>query len=1069
MRIISCFKDINRLFVAKFISLFALMMFCAIPSLSAQSRTVSGSVHTESKTPLIGASVVVDGTSIGTTTNQKGEFKITVPADKDKLRVMFIGYVTAEITLAAGKTEYSVILAEEMSEMDEVVVVGYGNLKKSDLTSAVGKVDINSTEASTASSFQSLLQGRVAGVQVNSQDGAPGAAMQVRIRGRSSLTGSSEPLYVVDGIIMNATGSEVAVGDGYLAGSSSMTSQNGFTGINPQDIASVEILKDASATAIYGSLGANGVVMITTKQGVSSKPSVSYTGSFGLSEMSKKIRVLNLDEYTEYMSSPLYRNTTFSKGDKVYADWQDIVTQTPFSQNNRVSISQKTDKTNYYISGGFMRNEGIVRTSMQEQADIRINVDQELSKGVKIGTKSTFMFSRINMASGGNSLAQVNSGLIRSMLAYEPYFTESDVPSGEISNNDDDLATLYGPNSWLNDYRDYSKDFRIIASVYADIRLYKELSMKTTFGVDQRNKVRQYWFGPGTPAGENVGGKATAGEMRQWRWNFDHMFNYAKRFGNHNINATAGITAISSQEQGSIMAGNRFDNTAYKEEGLMYAKERQRITYWESLQNSFSFLARANYSFANKYVFTGTVRTDGSSKFYGKNKYATFPSAAFAYRMDQENFMKNLDAVSNLKIRLGWGMVGNQGVSPYQTLPVYSSDAYADSSGGLMTTVSPGGLPNPNLKWETTRQWNVGVDVGLFNNRVNLNVDAYDKRTKDLLILLTIPLSSGIGDNARQWSNMGSLQNRGIEITADFTPVRTKNSTLVIGGNFTINRNKVLSLGLDRATIGSLENVVGYMGGTPATAYLGQPVNIFLEGYPAGMFFGKLVDGILQEEDFVNGKVPKFFTGTGTYDLRPGDYKFVDVNDDGVIDSDDDTIIGNPNPKFTYGFTIDYTWKNLSISAVFTGRYGSQTINGNFLMLEDTGFSQSPTVVNAGTGKNVTYDLFSQTWREGYPSTTKPRMAPYRILTELYSPFIENSSYFRCQNLQLGYRLNFKNKTYVKAIALSLSVRNLFVITPYRGYDPDATSFANNPSIIGVDWVSYPASRTYSFGVNIDF
>ena len=1064
-------KFTKAILLSKYIFIL-LLLFLAASQMVAQNKTLSGTIKDKDGEALIGASVIVKGTQIGTIADIDGKFSLNIPTKSNlQLIVSFIGYIPQTLDLNNQK-KINIVLLENANNLDEVVVVGYGQMRKSDLTGSVSSVNVNESEASTATSFQSLIQGRASGVQITAGDAAPGAAISMKIRGTSSLNGNSEPLYVVDGIIMNST-----IDQNSTSGQSGavQSAQNGLSGINPQDIQSVEILKDASATAIYGSMGANGVVLITTKSGKSEKPKVQYNGSTTISTMVNKRELVNLDQYCEIRS--ITNGTQILPDGKEFVDWQDWATRRAWSQNHRLSITGKTDNTNYYISGGFSTNQGIIKQTGGSQADFRLNLDQSLSNSVKIGTKTSFTYQKLNMTQSSDQKATSSSGLIRQITTYQPY---QPLTVDSQTEGDD----TYGPNPWLTDYVDFTDQYRILSSLYVDVKFNKWLSMRTTIGVDYRTRTREQFYGAGTWLGRQEGGFASVSTQEAGRFNVDHMFNYNFRRKKNRLDATGGISIMESLLKNNLITGRQFSTLVFKEKGLMYSNNPVSPVYIEGLTNLFSALGRVVYSYDNRFVITSTFRADGTSKFATGNKFSYFPSFAFAYRLDQEKFLKNIESISNLKLRLGWGLVGNQAISNYQTLSQYTNGLYVNSSGSSYSNAYLiSNMANPDLKWETTEQYNGGIDIGLFNNRINFSADVYSKISHDLLQNIELSMTSGYSSMA---INRGEISNRGIELSLDFFPIKTKKISLNISGNISFNQNKIVNIGLPVSTFGSNEWAAFLGKEIGSASYFRSPANIFIEGQPVALFYGLKVNGVVtkqeQEADraeryanfmeanptattvsesnllSVSGLLPIW---NGTTMLVAGDPRYIDVNKDGNINGETDkTIIGNPNPDFTYGFAIDFSYNNFYMSASFNGVYGNDIVNSNRMIEED---------IKTQTTYNLTKNVYNNFWKEDRISTIYPRLLYTGDAGAFTSFYVEDGSFLRCSNLTLGYNFKFKKNKFISNLGISLSGRNLFVLTKYTGYDPEVTSFVTDPLRVGVDWASYPNNRSYSLGLTLDF
>ena len=1055
-----------------------LFLIGTLPVWAQQSkRVITGTVFDTSGETMTGVTIVIPGTTMGTLSSSEGRFSISVPAGTRELQASFVGYKTEMIRLTA-RNDYRITMQTADNLLDSVVVVGYGQMRKSDVTGAVTSVSPNLVEASSSVSIQSLLQGRAAGVAVTSGDAAPGAAINIKIRGTGSLTGGSEPLYVVDGIIMNTSDDMPNGGQGSTQ--NNMAGQNGLTGISPQDIESMEILKDASATAIYGSLGANGVILITTKSGKSATPKISYMGSVTISDMVRKREMLNFEEYLDYQNT--YCGANLDPTGKTGIDWQNDITRRAISQSHRISVAGKSDKTTYYIAGGYLDNQGIVANTSYSQSDVRLNLEQKISRYVTVGTRSSFMYTTTNMVQGSDTRAASNSGLIKQMLTYRPWISPTGV--NDIDPNLPYDETQVGPRAWRDDFNDYAKDYRTLISLYANVKILPWLSSRTTFGMDYRDKTRQQWWGLSLFQGSNNGGIATVSSVSALRYNIDQMFNLNFRFGKHRLDATTGITAISTQNTKNLISVSQFDgNVDFKEEGMMFGTV---IAGTNSNQvgrdkvNSFAALARVVYSYDDRYVLTSTFRADGVSKFAPGNKFSYFPSFAFAYRMNRESFLRDSRVITNLKWRVGWGQVGSQAIAAYQTLSNYGTRIYSDPWEGSQIGFTQSNMRNPDLKWETTTQTNIGLDLGLYSGRLNLTVDLYHKMSRDLLQVIDIPRSTGFSTMS---INQGKIRNQGLEIALDMMPVATKKVTLSIGGNISFNRNKIVDIGVDPGTWGPYVMSAKLGSKIGSANYFNQQANIFIEGRPVALFWGYQVDGIVKQADYEQDQAARrqyqaeYLAAYGqelpladckgtmpTYKgnmLQPGDLLYRDINGNGEFDADDMTVIGDPNPKFTYGFTLDLSAAGFFMNAVFNGSYGNQIANGNRCSEED---------LQRMGNFNITRDAYYGMWTpERGDAATYPRVGYNGSTSDFTSMIVEDGSFLRFSTLTLGYTFRFKKKKPVSALTLSVTGRNLFVWTDYSGYDPEVSTFTNDWSKVGVDWGSYPNSRSYIFSIGIDF
>lgn len=1023
----------------------------------AQSKLLKGTVLDESNLPLPGATVKVDGTNVHTTTGPDGKFELSLPSKNDgTFTVQFLGYVDTKVKIG-NQTEFNVIMEPDRMALQEAVVsAGYGTMRKSDITGALTSVIVDDVTSRRVTSIDQLLSGRAAGVVVTQGSAAPGGAIKIRIRGTSSLRGDNEPLYVVDGSILQADAMADPLSTyGQNKGNATQEGQNPLSMINPQDIESIEILKDASATAIYGSQGANGVVLITTKQAGKGKMSIKYNGTFTVSTLAKKLELLSLQEYVDFRNALYLANgNTTDKMDMtnlVETDWQERIFQPSFSQVHRLSIMGNNKGTNYYIAGGFSDRNGLVSTTGLDQQDLRVNLKQKLNDYINLTSNTMLSRTVNNMTTGAN--LNGNASLLYQVLAKGPY--EGNYNADGIF---DESSVLETPLTWLDNYDDETEEFRVNSVLGIDAKLTKWLTWSNKLTIDYRSSSRLRWYGPGTYQGNLANGQASLAEMRTFTYNVESLLQFNKKFASfHNISGTAGIVFNDKTYKFNGAVGENFANFLLRGSGIAAAQTYYPIVYNANDQQLFSALARLIYSYKDKYVLTATLRADGSSKFYGANKFAYFPSFAGAWRITEEPFMDNVNFVSNLKLRLGWGQVGNQAVAPYQTLPLYNKNSYAQSgNGGIITGYVPGNIANNDLKWETSEQTNIGLDVGLFRDRVNFSVDAYLKNTKDLLQQFAVPSSTGFKN---MWLNRGVIQNKGIEATLNATILRFAEFEWNLSANISVNRNKIISLGMEPTQIGALKDVAGYLGSNITSGQSIQaPANAFFEGMPIGVFFGYQTAGIMSQ-DFYDNQDPSNRLKLNGNEIKPGDIIYVDQNGDNNVTPDDRVIIGDPNPDFTYGFQTGFIYKNLSLDISFNGSFGAQIVNATRARLENLSEANNkfrPAVVNAWTQENQ--------------DTYYPKIGYVPMTSNLTDRFIEDASFLRIESISLGYTLNLRKwMKFVQSLTINASVNNLWVFTNYSGYDPEVDSFTNDPNRIGIDLNSYPRSRNFILGVSLTF
>lgn len=1033
---------------------------------SAQNIKVSGVVLDSKNQPVIGAVVMLDGNStVATVTDMDGKYTISVPAKNSKLNISCISYKT-QVLDVASRARIDVILEDDAQLLDEVVVVGYGSMRRSDLTGSVASVKIDEDDASRSTSLDQLIQGKVSGVQVVGNSAAPDAGVSVRIRGLSTFNGTSDPLYVVDGVIIN--GASTAAESFSNADSGTAEETNGLNGINPQDIASIEILKDASATAIYGSQGANGVVLITTKGAQKDQPVISFNAGVSVSQVSKRMDVLNFDEYVDYIKemgcATAYSHIYDNSGNLLVTpvDWQDYSLRPAVGQKYYFSVTGRPKAVQYFFSLGYNNTQGVVKGTGFEQYTMRFTLDKKLAKNLKIGVKTNVAWSQSDMSQGASSgRITSNASRMRSMVSYRPFMGYDPDDESVL----EDQADSSSPERWLKYFTNTKRQFRVTPNLYLEWNILPWLTFKTSAGGDYigvnayRYKSERISRTVGTTASKNTYDTVT--------YNWDNLFLVNKKFeGGHFLSGTVGMT----------LTGRTTDT--YFTEGSYLGLDPEDITvidkavapnssfrYSENAYQIMSFLARGVYNYKERYVLTATFRADGSSRFQDKNKWGFFPSFAFAWRLSEEPWF-NASAISSSKIRLGWGQVGNQAVSSYATIPTFSSTTYPDHTPENQSLTQVGvylnGIANPELKWETTEQWNAGIDFGFFQGRLAFSLDAYSKLTRDLLQNKQIARSSGF---STMWVNQGSIQNRGIEFSVDAVPVKTKNFEWSIGGNISVNRNRITEIGADiqsseiYLTPTDKQNVNYFWGSTLRSSSSNIAIlNIFIENQPMGLFYGLKSDGIVQEgEDW-----PGFGAGNKAV---PGDVKYLDLNGNGCIDDDDRTIIGNPNPDFTYGFNTSFRWKGFTLSADFNGSFGNDVYNNN--LSQDLRTNVSST---ASTVKNILAPAYKEAWSVTSREAAYPRLGYAEDQNYITDRYVEDASFLRIANLSLSYRIpKRKNAKILKGFSVGASCGNLFVFTKYSGWDPEVNSFGSDTKRMGVDVGSYPQSRSYVLDLKFTF
>ncbi len=1061
-----------------------------IPVLAAGQnvRTVKGVVKDSAGEPVIGAAIMLDGSpSTGAISDINGNYSLSFTSAKwksAKLVVSCLGFETQEIDVN-GRAVIDIVLEQDSENLDEAVVVGYGAMRRSDLTGSVTSVKIDEVEAGQSASISSLLQGRAAGVQVTNNSASPDAGVSIQIRGASSFNSGSEPLYVVDGIIMNISGTSSLM-SGNLGDDNSGADEatNGLMGINPMDIASIEVLKDASATAIYGSQGANGVILITTKTANREKPVINASAGIDISTPYKKMPMMDFTEYAGYLravtESPIIKqynpdltntanirlntlrsNSFFDRYEII--DWQDYLMRNAVTQRYYVSVAGNPRQTNYLFSIGYNGTEGIIKTTGFQNMTVRLNVDRSFGKQFSMGAKIgvSYLDSQLTQGASTGKLTAASS-LMRSMLTTAPIskILEYD-DDGDVVDWGDDENQQYSPNRWMQGFVNNKIEYRVNPSFFFQWKFLPWLNFKSTLGGDFR-VTEQSKFKSRLLTSNPTGSTAAISHTDRLAWNWDNLLSYYKKLNKFLLQGTLGMSLSYNGTTVQTTEGANIDEWKAKDRSINEAAYTY-FTYTEASSSLMSYFIRSIFAYDSRYILTTTFRADGSSRFAGKNKWGYFPSAAFAWRLSQEPWFK-VPSISMAKLRIGWGQVGNQNIASYATIYNYTTGYYPDhgnvaSQLALFTTTN--NLPNSDLRWETTEQTNAGLDFGMFKGRLSLTVDAYYKKTKDLLQTKTLAPSSGL---AAPFVNMGSIENKGLEFTLDTVPVKVGDFEWSIGGNISFNRNKILSInpeGTDNDWIyikpGDRRYVAFFNGDNIGVGnVLRTFLNIFIEGQPMAMFYGLPTDGLVEE-----GETGLPYSESDTSYRGPGSINYIDVDGDGYITERDRTLIGNPNPDFTYGFNTSFRYKRLTLTATFVGSHGNDIYNVNKMLDTNT----------SGVYQNLTKDTMARQWTPDNTNTWYPALGALNGADVKWASdrYVEDGSYLRLSNLSLSYDIPFRKKdSVIKGISISASAGNLWFWTKYSGWDPDVNSYGTIKKR-GADMGSYPGARTFKTDIKFTF
>ncbi|MCM0667915.1 SusC/RagA family TonB-linked outer membrane protein [Flavobacterium tyrosinilyticum] len=1014
-----------------------------------QSKLDGTVVDAITNQPIIGASVTIKGTTHGVVTDAEGKFYFqTGQKFPYTLIVTYIGYKKIEVIVE--KNPVIINLKEERQELDELVVVGYGTQKRKDITGSVASVP-KANLSQVTSSADNLLRGAVAGVVVTQSSGRPGASSSVRIRGGNSITAGNEPLYVVDGILIYNDNSNSGAGVTYAG-----ASVNVLSTINPADIESIEVLKDASATAIYGSRGANGVVIITTKKGTKGQDNISYQGYFGFQNISKKLKLMNASEWASLrndVQASIGQAPSFSvaqiealKTSGNY-DWQSaaFITAAPVQSHN-LSFSGGDEKSRYAVSAGYFDQDGIVLGSDFKRISLRVNYERNYSQKFKFGVNANYTNSIANgVGTNGGAAAGRNPNPLVSVVLNAPVVPIKNADGSYNVTNNPYATSVNGyipnPINDLDNTTNETKLNRILTSLFGEYKFNKELTAKVAVSGDVLNTKQNYYAPSNTTTGAGTKGLASIGERSVGSVLNENTLNYNTHFGeNHKFSALGGYTLQYTKGEVVNAGAQTFVNDANTYNAIQDGVPVKPYSdAYESVLKS--WLARVNYSYKGKYNFTLSGRADGSSRFGSESLWGYFPSAGFSWNITDEEFANNIKGVTEAKLRITAGTTGNQEIGNY--LPLASMGSVNYSFGGtLYTGLAPTRLANPDLKWEKTNQYNVGLDLSLLDRKINFVFDVYYKKTKDLLINVPVPLSSGY---ATVLQNIGGVENKGFEVGLTTENIKTENFAWNSNIVFSLNRNKVTEIG---------NGVNEFFPVVPNGSLLQQQPVIVKVGLPLGSFWGYKTNGIFQTQEEVNTQ-PKINSLANT---KVGDRKYVDTNGDGVITALDKGNLGTSQPKFVGSFSNTISYNDFDLNFSFQGAYGGKIFNALNQQLE---------ISTLGTNAAST---LNDRWTPTNPSNEIPRASssPLGIVSERY---VEDASFLRLKLITLGYTLpkSVSKKLGTKSVKFYISAENLITWTKYTGYDPEVSSYEQNNLYPGIDFGSYPNSKTFISGLNVTF
>ncbi len=1062
-----------------FKGLMATLMIMLASDAWAQQTEVKGLVQDEAGEPIIGATVREKGNEkFGTSTDIDGNFVLKVTKPNATLTVTYVGMEPETVSLG-GRTDITITMRESSQNLNEVVVVGYGTSKKVDLTGSVASLTQEQMKQGISTNADQMLQGKIAGVQVTSNSGAPGAATSIRIRGASSINGSNEPLYIIDGLQVSGDAGEIGGFNWTGDGSSGQTNTaNPLASIAPSDILSIDVLKDASATAIYGAAGANGVVIVTTKKGQAGRVNVNLDAYLAWQQVAKKLDMLDLPGYAQYQLD-LYNEGANNQLNDSYrdvnllgkgTDWQDEIFRTALMQNYQLSVTGGNDKVNYAVSGGWMDQDGIIIGSDFNRFNSRVSVDTHFTKWLKLGGK--LAYTRTNETI---TLNDGSGGIIMQAMTMQP-----DVPVYDFAGNYASPTSVNGSSSWnpvaLALQRNNSlRRQTVMGNFYGDLDFAKYFTFHAEYGFNagynlNKSYLPRIYEGVKTPIEIN---QIYQRADENFYWLQKDYLTYHQEFADkHDLQVMAGFEASESSWEGWWLTKKNLttDNIhVMGADGELTANDG-----WKDRATTVSWFGRVNYNFDNRYLLTFTMRADGSSKFAKENKWGYFPSAAFAWRASEEKFLRDVSWLSNLKLRLGYGQVGNSNIGTYK----YGSLMHNFNT-PMGSAFVVDNLPNDKLKWEASEQFNAGIDFSVLNGRIDLTVDGYYKQTKDLLLQVVVPdytgISSEYGYIQAPFSNIGKVRNVGVEVALNTRNIENRNFTWTSNLTLTHNKNKVLKLNnADQVIYGDIE------------WYL-KNATMIAEGLPMGVFYGYKSLGVFKDMDDIlnspvqvpdenNPNVNKVNKNTGLY---PGDIKFADINNDGVIDEKDKCVIGDPNPDLTFGFTNVFHIYDFDVTLGLTGAIGGDILNFTRYKTESLTSlwdNQAAAITDRAQYGFIDGDNTNFAPENVYitnPDTDIPRYNNLNINQNdrLSTRFIEDGSYLRIQNLAIGY--NFPQK-WIKKLGMTqariyFNVQNLYTFTKYKGFDPEIGAYNQSVLMQNVDMGRYPTPRTYTVGVNLQF
>jgi iron complex outermembrane receptor protein len=989
----------------------ALLLFCLIQTMAfAQEKQITGTITDAGGTPLPGVSIQIKGTTQGSITDFDGKYTITVP-DEATLVYSYVGFQTEQIPVT-DQTEIDIVLKEDIMELDEIVVTGYGVTKKSDLTGSMSSLKEEDFNSGNVTTPEQLMQGRISGVQITSNSGEPGSGMNVQIRGANSIRSNTMPLYVIDGVpldIQNTT-PDGATGSGI---NTAAAATNPLSFLNVNDIESIDVLKDASAAAIYGARAANGVVIITTKKGKEGQANISYSGYASISNLPKKIDVLSAEEFVRFREDSLGQTEYHYGGD---TDWQDEIFRTAYTQSHNVALSGGTEQTQYRASFGYLDQEGIVDKTGMKRITGRLNLTQKaINDKLLVEANLTGSQQEFDRAPIGGRTGFEGDLLINAIMANPTMPVRNDT-GGYFQ---PEIASVRNPRAMVDLIKDHTKENRLLGSIAASFEITDGLIFKTNVGMDNNVAARRINQSQELYYLASQGGSGDINNRELSSWLVEHTLSYSRIFSDvHNVSLLAGFSY-----QNFLIRGYNIHTEGYTSDEILYTNNLDGSDPTLSEPSSYaernelqSFFGRVNYNLMEKYLVTATFRRDGSTKFGAENKYGNFPSLAVAWRASQEPFIQNLNVFNNLKLRFGWGITGNQEIGSRHSLFSIGTD---NGSKAVLDgeAIIPGYVllrtPNEDIQWESTQQTNIGVDFGFFRGRLSGTIDLFKKQTTDMLLEVSAKLPA---PTARQFGNIdGSIINQGIEVGLTGYIIDNSDFGWTVNANFSMIDNTVEDLDRDMIATGQASG----------PGMTGVDVQVITNGEDINSFYGRKFLGFDEN-------------GEGVFQDTDGE------------EGDDLIILGSPLPDYTFSINNIFTYKNLDLTVFLQG------VQGN-LIYNNTANSVG-TVPNLANANNTFPDVITS----GESATNSARFS---------DRFLEDGSYLRLSNITLGYTVPAQNISWLSNFRIYISGNNLFVITDYSGYDPDVNTDANRDNIasLGIDNTSYPKARSYTVGINVTF